>query len=94
VSTSTNEIKTEKKMKIAKWMQASALFALGLMCASVLMLTQNSKASVVQQQTAQVQRGDVRVTQLPAVVVTAKRLSATEKAKYQQMLKTSAATII
>lgn len=81
-------------MKIAKWLQPSALFAVGLMCASALMLTHNAKTSTAQQQGAQVQTQNAAVTQLPAIVVTAKRMTPAEKAKYQQMLKASAATII
>jgi len=82
-----------KVLKNAKWLQPSALFAVGLICASVLMLTQNSKASIAQQ-TTQGQTQKVAVIELAPVVVTAKRMSPIEKARYQQMLKTAAATII
>lgn len=81
-------------MKIAKWIQPSALFVVGLACALVLMLTQNSKASLAQQQNLQVPAQSTAVTQLPAIVVTAKHLTPSEKAKYQKMLKASAATVI
>jgi hypothetical protein len=83
-------------MKNVGWVQSSALVAIGLACASVLMLTQNSTASVAQQRSAQVpvQVQKAEVTHLPTIVVTARRLSPAEKAKYQQMLKTAAATVI
>lgn len=81
-------------MKLAKFVQPSMLLAIGMLCASVVMLAKNSTA-VATHNAAQEQSVEATtVTQLPTIVVMGKRLSPVEKVKYRQMLKASAATLV
>jgi hypothetical protein len=85
-------------MNTGKFAKSSALLALGMICASVIMLAQNSIAAATAtatHATAPVQYIDAPVvTELPTVVVTGKRLTPAEKLKYRQLLKASSATLV
>ncbi len=91
-------------MNTGKFAKSSALLAIGMICASVIMLTQNSIAAATASATATAATTPAAapaqyinapvVTELPRVVVTAKRLTPAEKSKYLQLLKASSATLV
>jgi len=81
-------------MNTAQFTKPSVLIAIGMVCASVAMLTQNSIAAAHHAANPLPQAGVIAVTELPQVVVTGKRLTTEEKAQYRRLLKTSAATLI
>jgi hypothetical protein len=81
-------------MNTGKFAKSSALLAIGMICASVAMLTQNSIAAARHPAApAQYVNAPV-VTALPTVVITGKRLTAAEKSKYLHLLKASSATLV
>lgn len=74
--------------------KSSALVAIGMICASVAMLTQNSIASAHHAAVPAQHVNAPVVTELPPVVVTGKRMSAAEKSKYLQLISAGSATLI
>lgn len=81
-------------MNTEKFAKPSVLLAIGMICASIAMLTQNSIAAAHHAAAPVPQVGAAPVTELPPVVVTGKRLTAEEKEQYRHLLKTSSATLI
>lgn len=81
-------------MNTEKFTKPSVLLAIGMVCASVAMLTENAIAAAHRSTASMARAGTTVVTELPPVVVTGKRLTAAEKSQYLHMLKTSSATLI
>lgn len=73
-------------MKLTQKSALSLVLVLGMVCSSVLMLTANS-AAAAHQGAAQAARGTQTsmVTELPAVVITGKRLTAQEKIQFRSL---------
>lgn len=81
-------------MNTEKFTKPSVLLAIGMVCASVAMLTENSIAAAHHSAAPAPRVSAAVVTELPSVVVTGKRLTAVEKEQYRQLLKTSSANLI